>query len=224
MGKKGQRMELLEFKDGSYRFNGIVMKNEKAFEELDAFRGNEQVFVCGRSDLFHEDIDDAYRKRIIDAGLQRPDCTFFAITKRHVGLGNYSYSIPNNFWLSVSVENQKMADMRLPYLRNVKAVRIVSAKPLLGRIDFRRHLGSFDMIIVGGEYGKFAKPMHPSWPKEIRDFCIEHNIPFSFHNWGLWIPGNGKNQICVDNEVMHRNDGNINGYYLEGKLWDQYPK
>jgi len=42
-----------------------------------------------------------------------------------------------NVWLGVSVENQEYADARIPVLLRIRAaVRFVSAKPLLGPVDF----------------------------------------------------------------------------------------
>jgi protein gp37 len=46
-----------------------------------------------------------------------------------------------NVWLGVSCEDQQRADERIPLLlQTPAAVRFVSAEPLLGPIDFRRHL------------------------------------------------------------------------------------
>jgi len=94
------------------------------------------------------------------------------------------------------------------------AVRFVSAEPLLGPIDFtglrgRRGLaldaftcdlkskltgeviagpptghGPLDWIIAGGESGPDARPMHPDWPRSIRDQCQAAGTAFFFKQWG----------------------------------------
>lgn len=43
-----------------------------------------------------------------------------------------------------------------------------------------------DWIIVGGESGHCARPMHPSWPRSIRDQCRVAAVPFLFKQWGEW--------------------------------------
>lgn len=47
----------------------------------------------------------------------------------------------------------------------------------------------FDWVIVGGESGPGARPMHPDWVRDIRDRCIEAGVAFFFKQWGAWVPG-----------------------------------
>jgi len=116
-----------------------------------------------------------------------------------------------NVWLGVSAERQQEADERIPdLLATPAAVRFVSAEPLLGPIDFARlgdatfrlnaftgeaeHTlgfkdrtrGRLDWIIVGGESGPNARPMHPDWARSIRDQCAAAGVPFFFKQWGRW--------------------------------------
>lgn len=118
-------------------------------------------------------------------------------------------SYPANLWLGVSCERQQEADARIPdLLATPAAVRFVSAEPLLGPIDFTAnklwhgpcaacqvensaHPGSctagkvgLDWIIVGGESGANARPMHPDWARSIRDQCVATGVPFFFKQWG----------------------------------------
>lgn len=103
----------------------------------------------------------------------------------------------NNVWLGVSAEDQKTADQRVPELLDTPAaVRFVSAEPLLGPIDFHdwliRGVNGFgpllDWIIVGGESGRGARPMHPAWARSIRDQCAAAGVRFFFKQWGEWEP------------------------------------
>jgi protein gp37 len=41
-------------------------------------------------------------------------------------------------------------------------------------------------IIVGGESGPRARPMHPQWARTIRDDCRKHKVPFFFKQVGSW--------------------------------------
>ncbi|WAX93160.1 phage Gp37/Gp68 family protein [Aminobacter sp. NyZ550] len=53
---------------------------------------------------------------------------------------------------------------------------------------FRKAYGSDGVhwIIVGGESGRGARPMHPAWVRRIRDQCATASVPFFFKQWGAW--------------------------------------
>lgn len=120
-----------------------------------------------------------------------------------------------NVWLGVSVENQDAADERIPLLLQVPAcVRWLSCEPLLGPISFRwtpyahqasgqtpgdyldqhgrvNHLEALrklNWVVVGGESGRAARPMHPEWARAIRSQCEEAEVPFFFKQWGEYVP------------------------------------
>ena len=106
-----------------------------------------------------------------------------------------------NVWLGVSAEDERRADERIPdLLATPAAIRFVSAEPLLGPIDFGQMqdglpdnawltwLDGLDWIIVGGESGPNARPMHPGWARSIRDQCAAAGTAFFFKQWGEWSP------------------------------------
>ena len=106
-----------------------------------------------------------------------------------------------NVWLGTSVENQQTADHRIPHLLRVPAaVRFLSCEPLLGAVDLRQwiaNIGEWDghgeyppiqWVIVGGESGHGARPMHPGWARSIRDQCQAAGVAFFFKQWGEWSP------------------------------------
>jgi len=45
-----------------------------------------------------------------------------------------------------------------------------------------------DWVIVGGESGPNARPMHPDWARSLRDQCQAAGVPFLFKQWGEWAP------------------------------------
>jgi protein gp37 len=116
-----------------------------------------------------------------------------------------------NVWLGVSAERQQEADERIPdLLATPAAVKFVSAEPLLGPIDITRWLHPrskpnpdgyggdeapgwttdfthLDWIIVGGESGPGARPMHPAWARSIRDQCMAAGVAFHFKQHGEWL-------------------------------------
>lgn len=54
-----------------------------------------------------------------------------------------------------------------------------------------RHLdyqNGLDWVVVGGESGTGARPMHPDWARSIRDQCVAAGVPFFFKQWGDWMP------------------------------------
>jgi protein gp37 len=131
-----------------------------------------------------------------------------------------------NVWKGVSAEDQQRADERVPDLIDTPAaVRFVSAEPLLGGIDFncipwlkdrprfpetddisdgRSALRTIDdsrlnWIIVGGESGPGARPMHPDWARSIRDQCAAAGVAFFFKQHGEFVEFDPTPEI----EVVH---------------------
>lgn len=43
-------------------------------------------------------------------------------------------------------------------------------------------------VIVGGESGRHARPMHPDWARGLRDQCVAAGVAFHFKQWGEWAP------------------------------------
>ena len=100
-----------------------------------------------------------------------------------------------NVWLGITVVNQDEVGRDIPKLiQTPAAVRFLSVEPLLGPVSFRwmpawpenkanralnpaggtDHLDGLrrlDWVIVGGESGPGARPMHPQWARDIRDQC-----------------------------------------------------
>lgn len=53
--------------------------------------------------------------------------------------------------------------------------------------DWERGRSGLDWVIVGGESGPGARPMHPDWARQIRDQCAAAGTAFFFKQWGEWI-------------------------------------
>lgn len=47
---------------------------------------------------------------------------------------------------------------------------------------------ALDLVIMGGESGPHARPMHPDWARKTRDQCAGAGVPFFFKQWGEWAP------------------------------------
>lgn len=119
-----------------------------------------------------------------------------------------------NVWIGVSVENQEAAILRGSILFQIPAaVRWFSCEPLLGPVDLSgkiladlcggsgpppvledlqaRRLGWLDWVVVGGESGSKARPMHIEWVRDLRDQCFKAKVPFLFKQHGEWAPAMG---------------------------------
>ncbi|AJP72278.1 phage Gp37/Gp68 family protein [Sphingomonas hengshuiensis] len=131
------------------------------------------------------------------AGLVKFSALFAALGDRERDEDAEFVPIPlANVWLGVSVEDQRRADDRIPdLLATPGAVRFLSVEPLLGPVDLdifpvfgpsRERL--LHWVIVGGESGHGARPMHPAWVRSLRDQCADADVPFFFKQWGEWLP------------------------------------
>ncbi|MHB0922652.1 MAG: DUF5131 family protein [Bellilinea sp.] len=156
----------------------------------------------------------------------------------------------DNIWLMVSVENQEAADLRIPYLLRTNAtVRGVSGEPLLGPVDLEKHLIKrswfrpltgpinptlsspltgddklmLNWVIVGGESGPNARPMHPDWARSLRDQCQAAGVPFFFKQWGEWAALEGFKPES-DKPRYHRCGRKAAGRLLDGVEWNEYPE
>jgi protein gp37 len=92
-----------------------------------------------------------------------------------------------NLWVGVSVESQQAADLRIPALRATPAaIRWLSCEPLVGPVDVRQHLtpGGVDWIVVGGESGRGARRMAPSWAKGLLDQAGAAGVPLFYKQTG----------------------------------------
>ena len=94
-----------------------------------------------------------------------------------------------NVWLGTSVENQAAAEARIPHLLATPAAkRFLSCEPMLGPVNLINVAEKIDWVIVGGESGPNARPMHPGWARGLRDQCVEAGVSFFFKQWGEWAP------------------------------------
>ena len=159
-----------------------------------------RIFVNSLSDLFHHGIRDEYIEQVCDAMLKADWHIYQVLTKRADRMASLlhdrlreSAKAPHIWW-GVSVEERFYAITRIAALTAANpANAFVSAEPLLediGKLD----LSGIGWVIVGGESGHRARPMHPQWARNIRDQCVAAGVPFFFKQWGEW-------GICTDQDV-----------------------
>jgi protein gp37 len=154
------------------------------------WRRSRMIFVNSMSDLFHKDVPDEYIVAVGQVMKLARWHTFQVLTKRAERLRDLLASKlafiadDRHIWWGVSVENRKHGLPRVRHLRAAPAgVRFLSVEPLL------EDLGAFDLtgiswVIVGGESGAGARPMHAVWVRSVRALCRRAGIPFFFKQWG----------------------------------------
>lgn len=154
----------------------------KGFNKPLGWKEPAKVFVCSWSDFFIKDADP-WRDEAWEIIRKQQHLTFQILTKRPERIED---CLPKdwgsgyfNVWIGITVENEKVAEQRIPYLLKLSAWnKFVSAEPLLGLINFYHSLLDIGWVIVGGESGPAGRVMDPDWARDIRDQCKEFNTPF----------------------------------------------
>lgn len=162
---------------------------------------------------------DQLRQQLFELIELTPNLDWQLLTKRPENVmkmipDRWFWGLPDNVWMGTTVENQDLANKRIPLLLDIPArVRFLSCEPLLGPVEFRQVQGLIErfnrqprgwenylkhkihQVIVGGESGKHARPMHPDWARQLRDQCAEAGIPFFFKQWGEFMEYDAPGQI-----------------------------
>ena len=109
--------------------------------------------------------------------------------------------------------------------------------------QFGHYYNKLDWVICGGETGPGARPMHPDWPRSLRDQCQDAGVPFFFKQWGEYgernVPGNhevycyARRNFIANEPIGHEwnPDGKFMakcgkakaGRLLDGRTWEEVP-
>jgi len=238
---------------GERRFFGDKHWNEPMKWQRAAQDAGERrrVFCASMADVF-EDREELipHRARLFDLIRRTPNLNWLLLTKRpeniaafleamrssfgdghstRVMLTDWTHhdgpNAPHNVWLGTTVENQEMADKRIPELLKVPAaVHFLSCEPLLGPVslemcegglvedeDGAPYPGQIDWVICGGESGANARPMNVEWARLLRNQCEAAKVPFHFKQWGEHLSG-------------LRTGKKAAGRLLDGVLHDAFPR
>lgn len=245
--------------DGDPRTSGPGFGVACHTDALDAsfrWRRPRSVFVNSMGDLFHYGVPNGFIGSVWDAMARTPRHRYQILTKRPQRMcallcewtkeGSFRDTrmrwvqpkvmpLPN-VWLGTSIEHDHYA-FRADMLRvTPAAVRFLSLEPLLEPLP-SLNLTRIDWVIVGGESGPSARPMHPDWVRDIRDGCIRAGIPFFFKQWGAWIPDDAgpmalsaagtlrpANQAPESWQRVRKVGKKKAGRVLDGRTWDEMPE
>lgn len=157
-----------------------------------------QVYVGLSTDFFVEEADE-WRPETWIMMRQRSDIAFRLLTKRAHRIKeclppDWGDGYPN-VMLSVTCENQRRADQRLPILLSIPARhRGFMAAPFIGPVDADAYLatGQIDEVLCGGENYDGARPCHYEWVRDLSGQCTRHNVTFNFIETGTVFVKDGK--------------------------------
>lgn len=161
-------------------------------------QSGETLRVCLTSDFFL-DAADAWRDDAWRIIKQRPDVKFQLLTKRPERVAEHLPSDWDagyeNVMLSVTAENQEMADERIPILLKLPFKHMgVMVAPFIGPVDITKYLqtGKIEQVIAGGENYDGARPLNYDWVKSLYDSCVTTNTTFCFFETGNKFIKDGK--------------------------------
>lgn len=218
--------------------------------------GPVRVFCASMADVFEDHpepevraFQDKERARLWDLIEATPNLTWMLLTKRPenvAGMVPWGDDCPGTVWLGTSVEDQRRADERIPVLlKTPAAVRFISAEPLVGPVVLKDEWITSELLgfgpfgaeispriswcITGGESGRKARPMHPTWARSLRDQCTAAGVAYHFKQWGShrWVAGSkydNETQCWVDDGIVpQRVSKALSGRELDGRTWDEFP-
>ncbi|MDR2866890.1 MAG: phage Gp37/Gp68 family protein [Methanomassiliicoccaceae archaeon] len=162
----------------------VAVKKDGAYK----MRAGSTVYVCFSSDFLIEEAD-RWRRECWEIIKERNDLNFLFLTKR---IERFADNVPSdwddgydNVTVGCTVEDQGAADRRLAVFDDlpIKHKNII-ASPMIGPIDLEGHLKDVELVVVGGEQDKDARPLDYDWVLRIRDQCVISNVRFQFRQCG----------------------------------------
>lgn len=182
--------------------HGIIIKTDKFYwpilkDKKGEYRikGGKKLATCFSSDFLLPEADE-WRKEVWKIIKERNDIEFIILTKR---IERFNISLPDdwedgypNVTIGCSIENQEMADVRLPILLSLPIKkRFIACAPLLTPINIKQYLHGVYHVTVGGETSKNARECNYDWVLDLHQQCIDANITFWFKNTGSIFRKNG---------------------------------
>lgn len=173
------------------------------------------VYLCFSTDYLIEEADE-WRDECWQMIKERSDLHFIFLTKR---IERFLKCIPedwnegyDNVTVGCTVENQNRADYRLTLFNTlpIKHKNIIG-QPLIERINIKQYLQNIELVVVGGESDRNARPLDYDWILSIREHCIETGTRFEFRQCGTHFIKDGKEYLLnVKDLCSQAKKANIN--------------
>ena len=153
------------------------------------------VYLGFSTDFLIEEAD-GWRDECWKMIKERQDCTFLFLTKR---IERFMECIPDdwadgyeNVVVCCTVENQRNADEKLSVFSALPIRhKCITAQPLIERVDMERYLDGIELVVVGGESYRCARPLYYDWVLDIREQCIRKHVNFKFRQCGTYFIKDG---------------------------------
>ncbi len=177
------------------KFDWPIRTNAKGEHNI---KGDKILATCFATDFFIAEADE-WRAEAWAMIKARPDIEFLILTKR---IDRFAVSLPadwgdgyDNVNLGCTVENQELADYRLPlFLSYPVKRRFVACSPLLDSIDLSPYLHGIEHVTVAGESGREARVCDYDWVLAIREQCAQAGCTFWFKATGSRFRKDGVTQ------------------------------
>jgi len=174
-------------------FNAPVAKNKKGEYKI---KSAETVYLGFSTDFLIEEADE-WRGECWKMISERPDLNFIFLTKR---IERFLKCIPNdwnngydNVTVGCTVENQDSADFRLSMFADFPIKhRNIICQPLIEEINIEDYLDNVELVVVGGESDRNARPLNYNWVLSIREQCKTKGVRFEFRQCGTHFIKDGK--------------------------------
>ena len=190
----------------------IITKSKDFYKPREFFKnGNPKikpglVYLCFDSDFLIEEADE-WRPECFEMIKEHPDSMFLFLTKR---IDRFMKIIPNdwndgydNVTVCCTIDNQKNADYRLSIFKDLPIKhKMITAQPLLEKIDIEKYLDGIESVIVGGESDKNARPFDYDWALSLREQCIRKNVSFTFRQCGTYTIKDGTTYTIPTRQLM----------------------
>lgn len=193
-------------------FNAPIAKNRNGEYKI---KSGQTVYVCFSTDFLIEEADE-WRDDCWKMIKKRSDLNFIFLTKR---IKRLLQCIPDdwkdgydNVTVGCTVENQERADCRLSIFKTLPIKhRNVICQPLIEGINIEKYLDNVELVLVGGESDRDARPLNYNWVLSIREQCISKGVPFEFRQCGThFIKDDKKYILSVKDLCSQARKANIN--------------
>ncbi len=118
----------------------------------------------------------------------------------------------DNVSVGCTVENQDRADYRLSIFNElpIKHKNII-CQPLIEEINISAYLDNVELVVVGGESDRNARPLDYTWVLSIREQCIARKVHFEFRQCGTHFIKDGKRYTLLTRDLCSQaRKANIN--------------
>lgn len=178
------------------KLKGFAAPVEKKKNGEYKMKGGQNVYLCFSSDFLLPEAD-IWRAECWQMMKQRPDLHFIFLTKR---IERFMECVPEdwgegyeNVTVGCTVENQERADERLSLFRSLPVRhKNIILQPMISAIDLDGYLDDVELVIVGGESDRNARPLNYDWVLSVREQCVKANVSFEFRQCGTHFIKDGK--------------------------------